>query len=208
MSEGDNLLRGAGAAVRLGRRYGDAMNSVPLILTEADILPVQAEPRHRALALALIGLSGLMLLAITLIVSERSEELSARHVASAPPMSAVPIEQPKTYMAPVVHGLRRPIEEPGASALAEAKPHPTESIRRLDEPHTLPPTPRDGPPRQNAVTIEPYRNGTAAKRLYGEELKLALIEDRRLTREMNQATLRALVADGKAAESSTVSDSL
>jgi hypothetical protein len=46
------------------------------------------------------------------------------------------------------------------------------------------------PLSREAAQIEPYRNGTMAKHLTGEALRLALIEDRRLTREMNEATLR------------------
>ena len=53
---------------------------------------------------------------------------------------------------------------------------------------------RNTRPQQAAASIEPYRNGTLAKRLTGEALRLALIEDRRLTREINEASLREIRA--------------
>lgn len=49
-------------------------------------------------------------------------------------------------------------------------------------------------PAKQPATIEPYRNGTMATRLTGEPLRLALMEDRRLTKEMNEAALRQIRA--------------
>jgi hypothetical protein len=46
--------------------------------------------------------------------------------------------------------------------------------------------------QEKSPAIEPYRNGMIAKPLSGKALRLALIEDRRLTREMNKATLREI----------------
>lgn len=47
-----------------------------------------------------------------------------------------------------------------------------------------------------AVAPKPYRNGTMATHLTGEALRLALIEDRRITREYNEAALRNQTAAG------------
>jgi hypothetical protein len=119
------------------------------------------------------------------------------------------------------------IETSSGRTRDDGKPGSAELLRHTSEPHVLAPqvpamTPasqsraqtayaaeaiastagttsgqRNDPQRQKASGIEPYRNGTLATHLGGEALRLALIEDRRLTREMNKATLRDILADQK-----------
>ncbi|MBB4860863.1 hypothetical protein HNO88_004209 [Novosphingobium chloroacetimidivorans] len=203
MAHADDTSQAKGAAVLLGRRYGDAMNSVPLLLEETDILQLPPEPRHRAFALTLMVLSGIMTAAATLTVVQRSEDLFARRVAFMASTHTHAEKRLDTFTAPS-GGRKLRIEEPLSVALGAAKPSPEESSRGASKPKALASTQRVGP----AVhSFPPYRNGTIAKPLHGEALQRALIEDRRLTREMNQATLRALLEDQQqSAEGSVASD--
>ena len=45
--------------------------------------------------------------------------------------------------------------------------------------------------RGAGAPIEPYRNGRPAQRVTGEALRLALVEDSRITRQLNEASLDA-----------------
>ena len=113
--------------------------------------------------------------------------------APAPPPARVPIAPaPQPTLVPVA---------PAAPAIEPPPPLPSPALPEVAKPTPALPAPRRAQPAirerktpartpRAEVRIEPYRNGMPATRLTGEALRLALIEDSRITREFNAASLR------------------
>jgi hypothetical protein len=84
--EDRRMPHGEGTAVRLGRRYGDGMKSVPLLLELSDIVEVRTDtaPRPRAFAImsfVIIAITGLV---ASLFVIKQTDSLdSERNVCGA-----------------------------------------------------------------------------------------------------------------------------
>ena len=203
MFEDNKLAQGEGTAVRLGRRFGDGMKSVPLLLELSDVVEVQTDtaPRPRAFAIMSIVLIAITGLVASLFVIKQADSLDSARVMPSVPMSArsedrrnkdIVFEraEPDQRSAPslVANAISRDVERKPSRTRYRSSQH-----RRLAKKIYAGTSGQHSKYQQEkSPAIEPYRNGMIAKPLSGKALRLALIEDRRLTREMNKATLREI----------------
>jgi hypothetical protein len=118
-------------------------------------------------------------------------------------MPTINTEKPPSEMGSNRHGSGKGVAESGAVPATLAAQEPVTSRLMTSLPYTQRDKKRLSPVKvaymnretakpQLAGSIEPYRNGQVATHLTGEALRLALIEDRRLTSEANKASLRAI----------------
>ena len=161
---------------------------------------LRAEPSRRMPRRSVIGtLAAMGILTIAAAVALRFEwansDASAPIIAApAPPPARVPVAPaPQPTLVPVAPAtpaieppppLPSPVALPEVASATPALPAPPRASPAIREQKTPARTPRA------EIRIEPYRNGMPATRLTGEALRLALIEDSRITREFNAASLR------------------
>jgi hypothetical protein len=195
-----------------------------VFLNASERLPDEvntALPRRRPVytmfaAAAVIGIGGLGIAKLTsppqpsqqvLAQAARPNRVATRALVETVPVSAPTDRQHRTVSQNIVNdgevkpsGSDRQTSEPVSVVVQDRAEQPVSAARIRDR-GLMPSSSEVSSRRQQSVSeeepaaIEPYRNGTMAKRLTGERLRLALIEDRRLTKKMNEATLHQLRAE-------------
>lgn len=143
------------------------------------------KPPHRLVIGALAATGLLTIAAATALHLSRvaPEEPTPIIAAPAPP----PV---RVQVVPATSAIRSLSERPPPVTLPEVVHAPLAPAAPPFVPPVIRPRKMPAQTTRAEVTIEPYRNGMPATRLTGEALRLALIEDSRITREFNAASLR------------------
>lgn len=175
-----------------------------------DLQTLSGRARGRRMLVTVVGVATLMLASVIGIGMLIATGTSGVGVGSSPRGTApnrsgiiapAPISLDTPVRAPIKPAKPEPIIPPVAIAASEARPVertnalPVATSKRLANSSRRKPRvtkPLSRPPHQRAI-IEPYRNGMPAVHLEGEALRLALIEDAKITQRANAAALPSTI---------------
>ncbi len=116
----------------------------------------------------------------------QSPVIAASTLPRAPPARSAPelaVPEPVDGPTAIAHVAENPVEPPSDSRAIAPKRPKRSSDRAVGYQR------RHADPHRQQAAIEPYRNGMPAVHLEGEALRLALIEDAKITQRANAAAL-------------------